>query len=294
MRERLERKTFFATLTTHTPLRILTNCSRAFATNVYGKLETYNPTGSHKDRESEEIVRYALRNGIRDLAIASTGNAAISLAAYSYVHGLNCHVYLPSRIAAERLAQIQAYHPTIKYAATYEQAIAQCEEDSEKKSLLNCNPGARYEKIKGDSGIGMEIARNIRPDYVVCPTNNGTLLAGVWSGLRRAGVKTRMVAAVTTKTKLAAAIAGFHRMDEPALSETLIESGGEVLEISDSEIAKAARVLLSDGLVVEGAAAAGLASVKHLQVTRKTKVCCVVTGSGLKFPNSLKQLLVKR
>jgi threonine synthase len=258
---------------------------------VYGKLEIYNPTGSHKDRESEEIVRYALRNGIRDLAIASTGNAAISLAAYSYIHGLKCHVFLPSGIATERLAQIHAYHPTIKYGATYEQAIAQCEEDAEKKSLLNCNPGARHEKIIGDSRIGKEIAMNIRPDYVVCPTNNGTLLAGVWSGLRKAGVKTRMVAAVTRKTKLAAAIAGFHRIEEPALSETLKESEGEVLEVSDSEIVEAARLLISDGLVVEGAAAAGLACVKHIQVTKKTKVCCVVTGSGLKFPDSLEQLL---
>jgi threonine synthase len=261
---------------------------------VYGKLEIYNPTGSHKDRESEEIIRYARRNRIRDLAIASTGNAAISLAAYSHIHSLKCHVYLPSRIAAERLVQIQAYHPTIKFAATYEQAIAQCEEDAEKKRLINCNPGARHEKIKGDCEIGKEIATKIRPDYVVCPTNNGTLLAGVWMGLRRAGVNARMVAAVTRKTELAAAIAGFHRIEEPALSKTLKESGGEVLEVSDSEIMEAARLLISDGLVVEGAAAAGLASLKHLQVTRTTKVCCVVTGSGLKFPDSLKHLLVKR
>jgi len=282
-----------AALVARTPVRVLRNCCRAYACTVYGKLEICNPTGSHKDRESEEIVRYALRNGIRELAVASTGNAAISLAAYSYVHGLKCHVYLPRRIAAERLAQIQAYHPAIKYGATYEQALAQCEKDAEKKGLLNCNPGTRHEKIIGDSKIGKEIAMNIRPDYVVCPTNNGTLLAGVWSGLRKSGFKTCMVAAVTKKTKLAAAIAGFHRKDEPALSETLKDSEGEVLEVSDSEIAEAARLLISDGLVAEGAAAAGLASVKRLKVTRKTKVCCVVTGSGLKFPNSLKQLLVK-
>ena len=277
-----------------TPVRTLKNCSRAYGCRVYGKLEIYNPTGSHKDRESEEIVRCALRKSIRDLAIASTGNAAISLAAYSYFQALKCHVYLPSSIAVERLVQIQAYHPTIKYAGTYEEAIAQCERDAEKKSLLNCNPGARHEKIIGDSRIGIEIGMDFRPDYVVCPTNNGTLLAGVWLGLRKGGVKTRMVAAVTKKTKLAAAIAGFHRKEEPALSGTLKESQGEVVEVSDSEIAEAARILISDGLIVEGAAAAGLASVKQLKVTRKTEVCCVVTGGGLKFPESLKQLLAKR
>jgi threonine synthase len=281
-------------LTARTPIRLLRSCSRAYACNVYGKLENCNPTGSHKDRESEEIVRYAVHEGIRDLAIASTGNAAISLAAYSFVHDLKCHVYLPRGIAPERLAQIQAYHPTITFAPSYKRAIAVCEAAAEKRSFLNCNPGARLEKILGDAAIGREIAMTRRPDYVVCPTNNGTLLAGVWRGLKSAGIKTRMVAAVTRKTRLAAAIAGFHRIEEPALSQTLKEARGEVFEVSDSEISEAARFMISDGLVVEGAAAAGLACLRHLQVTRNTDVCCVVTGTGLKFPASLKQLLMKR
>jgi threonine synthase len=227
------------------------------------------------------------------VAIASTGNAGISLAAYAYVLGLKCHVYLPKGISRERLAQIQAYHPVIKLAAGYEEAILQCGEDAKKQGLLNCNPGARFEKIIGDSKIGVEIAKRIRPDYVVCPTNNGTLLAGVWIGLKKANVKPHMVAAVAKKTVLADAIAGYHRLDKPALSRALGESKGEVIDISDAEIAEAARLLISDGLIVEGAAAAAIASLKHLDLSRKTKVCCVITGTGLKFPQTLKQLLKK-
>lgn len=276
-----------------TPLLILRNCSHDSDCYVYGKLEIYNPTGSHKDRESEDIVRYALSNGYSGTAIASTGNAGISLAAYAYVQGLKCHVYLPKGISPERLAQIQAYHPVVKLAAGYEEAIVQCEEDAKKLGLLNCNPGARFEKITGDSKIGLEIASRIKPDYVVCPTNNGTLLAGVWMGLKKAKVRTRMVAAVAKKTILADAIAGFHQIDKLALFRALRESKGEVIDVSDAEIAEAARLLISDGLIVEGAAAAAIASLKHLNLSRKTKVCCVITGTGLKFPQTLKQLLKK-
>ena len=82
-------------------------------------------------------------------------------------------------------------------------------------------------------------------------------------------------------------------MEEPALSKTLEESKGEVIEVSDNEILKAAQLMMRNGLVVEGAAAAGIASLKHLQMSRKAKVCCVITGSGLKFPESLKQILKK-
>ena len=223
--------------------------------------------------------------------IASTGNAAISLAAYSFIYGLECNVYLPDKISSERLAQIQAYHPKITFVESYKNAIAECSDQAYREGLLNCNPGARIEKINGDSRIGAEIARRLEPEYVVCPTNNGTLLAGVWMGLKRAGVRTKIVATIARETNLAEAIAGFHRIEEPALSQTLQESRGKIVEVSDSEIAEAARLLISDGLVVEGASAAAIACIRHLEVSNQTKVCCVITGSGLRFPRSTKQLL---
>lgn len=274
-----------------TSLRLLKKCSKHFGCKVYGKLEIYNPTGSHKDRESEEILRYAERNSIRRLGIASTGNAAISLAAYAYINALKCHIFLPKKIAAERLAQIEAFNPTISFSDTYNEAIAQCNEKSRSESFLNCNPGARIEKIIGDSKIGTEIAMRTWT-HVVIPTNNGTLLAGVWTGLRKAHANAKMVAAVAKHTKLAEGIAGFHRIEEPALSNTVEESRGTVVEVSDHEIREGAQILASDGLIVEGAAAAGIAALGHLK--RKSKVCCIITGSGLKFPNSVKELLATR
>jgi len=275
-----------------TPIRHLSKCSESIGCEVYGKLEIYNPTGSHKDRESEEIIRYAVHEGVRGLAIASTGNAAVSLAAYSYLSGIKCHVYLPEDIAQDRLAQIEAYHPIIRLIpGEYQKAIEECSRDAKRRGLLNCNPGMRPEKLSGDSHIGAEIAACLSPDYVVCPTNNGTLLAGVWLGFKKADKNTRMIAAVATETRLATAIAGFHRIEEPALSRCIKESEGKVVEVSDGEIAKAARLLMYDGMIVEGAAAAAVASLHSLDLPRRSRICCVITGSGLKFPKALRELL---
>jgi threonine synthase len=159
---------------------------------------------------------------------------------------------------------------------------------------LNCNPGSRREKLDGDSTIGYEIARRIRPNYVVCPTNNGTLLAGVWAGLKKSRAKPVMVAAVAKKSKIAASISGFHRFEEPTLSNCLSESKGETIDVSDEEIVNAAWLLLSDCMIVEGATAAAVASLAHLPLSRKTTVCCVITGNGLKFPTTTKELLKER
>ena len=275
---------------TPTPLRLLKKCSQQFGCKVYGKLEIYNPTGSHKDRESEEILRYAERNNIQRLGIASTGNAAISLAAYAHINALKCYIFLPKTIAPERLAQIEAFNPTVSFSDSYNEAITECNEKSRNEGFLNCNPGARIEKIIGDSNIGTEIAKE-RWTHVVVPTNNGTLLAGIWKGLKKAHRSTTMIAAIAKQTKLAEGIAGFHRIEEPVLSNTIHESGGSIVEISDYEISKAAQLLASDGLIVEGAAAASIAALGHIKP--KSKMCCMITGSGLKFPNSVKELLAK-
>ena len=69
------------------------------------------------------------------------------------------------------------------------------------------------------------------------------------------------------------------------------ESNGEVVMVTDGDISEAARLLISDGLIVEGAAAAAVAALKHVRLTHGSNVCCVITGTGLKFPSSVKELL---
>jgi threonine synthase len=154
------------------------------------------------------------------LGIASTGNAAISLAAFALFHGLGCTVFVPEDISRERLNQIQAFNPIVRYAPGYEEAVAQCNEASEREHLLNCNPGRQSAKLRGDSEIGSEIS-TMKWEYVVVPTNNGTLLGGIWRGLKRDSRRTRMVAAVAPRTKLAEGIAGFHKLEEPTLTQAL-------------------------------------------------------------------------
>jgi len=236
-------------------------------------------------------MRRAAQDGIRGVGIASTGNAAISLSAYAYINGLRCHVFLPRGIARDRLIQIQAYSPTITLCNTYDEAITECESTSDREGFLNCNPGARIEKLIGDSGIGREIAKKKKWAYVVCPTNNGTLLAGVWQGLKAAGARTRMIASATEQTRVAEGIAGFHRFEQRAMSQALKESNGDVVMVTDEDISDAARLLISDGLIVEGAAAAAVAALKYIHHTRSSNVCGVITGTGLKFPRSVKELL---
>src|SRR5688572_25651746 len=56
------------------------------------KHEGMNPTGSHKDRMSAQAITRALDVGASSVVLASSGNAAVSAAAYCAAAGLACEV----------------------------------------------------------------------------------------------------------------------------------------------------------------------------------------------------------
>lgn len=81
---------------------------------VMGKLECLNPTGSFKDRGSALIAAAAAAGDAPGLAIASTGNAGASMAAYAARAGLPLTVVAPKSIDPGKLWQITAHGARIQ------------------------------------------------------------------------------------------------------------------------------------------------------------------------------------
>src|ERR1051326_5691146 len=70
---------------------------------VFVKNEGVNPTGSFKDRGMTVAVSKAMRQGIKALICASTGNPSASAAAYSARAGISYLVQLPwTRLRSSR------------------------------------------------------------------------------------------------------------------------------------------------------------------------------------------------
>ena len=80
---------------------------------LYAKLETYNPTGSIKDRMISYVVDEAINGGfIRDRTIlceATSGNSGISLAAIATGLKLRCVIFMPSNMSEERKQMMRIY-----------------------------------------------------------------------------------------------------------------------------------------------------------------------------------------
>lgn len=80
---------------------------------IYGKLETYNPTGSVKDRVIFFLVDRAVRSGIITkktvLCEATSGNTGISLSAAAASLGLKCIIFMPTNMSEERKKMMRLY-----------------------------------------------------------------------------------------------------------------------------------------------------------------------------------------
>ena len=80
---------------------------------LYAKLETYNPTGSVKDRVVTYIINRAIQlneiNHNTILCEATSGNTGIALSAVAASLGLPCFIFMPSNMSEERKQMMRVY-----------------------------------------------------------------------------------------------------------------------------------------------------------------------------------------
>ncbi|HUX20668.1 MAG TPA: pyridoxal-phosphate dependent enzyme, partial [Spirochaetia bacterium] len=76
---------------------------------LFLKDDTGNPTGSFKDRASYLAAAFAAKHGIGEIALASTGNAASSMAGVGAAAGITVTVFLPASAPAAKRIQVLQY-----------------------------------------------------------------------------------------------------------------------------------------------------------------------------------------
>ena len=99
----------------NTPLLELNNIKRKYnlKSNIYAKLESYNPIGSIKDRIAYQMIvdaeeKEILKEGATIIEPTS-GNTGIALAAIGKIRGYRVIIIMPSSMSIERQKMIKAY-----------------------------------------------------------------------------------------------------------------------------------------------------------------------------------------
>jgi cysteine synthase B len=104
----------------HTPLVELKRLSPKPGVRIYAKLESYNPTGSVKDRVARAMIedaeeRGAIRPG-QTILEPTSGNTGISLAMICSRKGYPLKVVMPDNVTAERTQLLEMYGAEIVYS----------------------------------------------------------------------------------------------------------------------------------------------------------------------------------
>jgi threonine synthase len=256
------------------------------------KHEGLNPTGSHKDRMSAQGVSRALDAGASTVVLASSGNAAVSAAAYCAAAGLTCEVATytdmppPFVRALERLgARRVAFGRGMERWMHVRRRV---EEDGAFALTNYTLPavGSPAFGVEGYRAIALECAsQECVPDHVLVPTARGDLLWGIFSGFRdlhalgliarvpRLWVVepfarlTRVLAGEPVETEFTGNTWQFSIAGTTVTRQQLLavqRSGGGAVVVDDAQAHQGASALASQGLWVELCAGATVGALRKL------------------------------
>ena len=301
-----------------TPLVAAPNLAREVGcAELYLKLEGCNPTGSFKDRGMVVAVAKAVEAGATRIVCASTGNTSASAAAYGARFGLDTFVVVPKgNIAAGKMAQAIMYGAkVIALDGNFDQALEIVRHMAKALDITLVN-SVNPHRLEGQKTAAFEVVDDLgdAPDLLCIPVGNAGNISAYWRGYKeyyqagRAKTLPKMMgfeaagaapivqgAPVAHPETVASAI----RIGNPASWKLALaakeESGGDIQAVTDTSILEAYRKLAQqEGVFGEPASAAAVAGL--FQLARQgaplagARVVCVITGSGLKDPDTAIQM----
>ena len=281
---------------------------------VYLKVEGANPTGSFKDRGMTVAVSKAVEEKSKAIICASTGNTSASAAAYaartrSAGYKMDCFVLVPKGyVALGKLSQAMIYGAkVVQVKGNFDEALKLVKEIVEKYPVTLVNSLNPF-RIEGQKTAAFEVCEQLGriPDVLTIPVGNAGNITAYWKGFceytkndkpkmigfEASGAAPIVLNKVVEKPKT---IATAIRIGNPASWKQAVnaakESGGFIDTVSDGEIIEAYKLLHQmEGVACEPASAASVAglikSCKLKKIQPESTVVCVLTGNGLKDPDS--------
>src|SRR5690625_3726809 len=297
----------------NTPLIYFPHLSNKLGIELYGKIEGVNPTGSFKDRGMVMAVAKAAEEGSKVVICASTGNTSASAAAYAAKAGLKAIIVIPKgKVALGKLAQAMMYGAEIvEIDGNFDDALEAVKKISENSPITLVNSVNPY-RLEGQKTAAFEICDQLggqAPDILAIPVGNAGNISAYWKGFKEynESKQTGLPTIFGFEAEGAAAIVQDQVIKEPETVATAIrignpaswhlataardESNGKIESVSDEEILHAFTLMArTEGVFAEPGSCASIAGVlqqcKNGSIKPGTKVVAVLTGNGLKDPET--------
>jgi len=219
---------------------------------IYFKDETKNPTGSFKDRATAYQLTYWREMGHKQFVLSSSGNAAISAAAYCNKAGLQLDIFVSPVIPQLKKERLEAAAQSEKIAIHY---VHRPKHDAfqfaKVNDAINLVQSKDDSAIEGYKTLGFELTEEMKEPIngIFMPTSSGTGLIGIGEGtdfsIPLYAIQTTKVYPIArhfdtefipTETSLSSAISAYATTRERNVVAKITATGGSSYAIRDEEI----------------------------------------------------------
>lgn len=292
--------------------------------NLHLKNDSVNPTNSFKDRVVAVALNWALQNGFRTIACASTGNLANSVAAYAARAGIRAVVFIPADLEPQKVAATAVFGASVvPIAGTYDDVNRLCVELADDLDWGFCNINLRPYYSEGSKTLTFEAAEQLGwrlPDEIIIPVASGCQfvkhrkaaaelvnlgLVGErrlprFTGAQALGcgpvadafARGSDVVQPVRPDTIARSLAIGNPSDGADVLRIARRSGGVIAGVSEDEILEGVDLLArTEGVFTETAGGVTVAVLRKLAAQRRWRgdetVVAYITGHGLKTPDAI-------
>ena len=277
---------------------------------IWLKLENANKTHSFKIRGALNAM-LALDDDARSKGIiaASSGNHAGAVAYAASLVGASAQIFMPVTTPRKKVDNVRRYcAEAVLFGDNYDEAEAEAlRRVAEGRTWIS--PYNDRQVIAGAGTIGLEILAELPAiERVIVPVSGGGLIAGVACAVKnlKPDIEVIGVNALSAPAMFNVFIEGDKPQNWDTLAEALsgeIEPGSltvplaqryvdDMVLVSEAEIASAMRYMIeTQGWVVEGGGAVGVAALMHDVVPRDGRVTAVVVSGGNVDADVLRRVL---
>jgi len=265
-----------------TPLvKIKSLCKRFDLDNLLIKDESKNPFGTSKDRASEFIIREALDEHIDKLALITAGNAGYSFS--KFAEGTNVKVVclvdknikkaikLKLKKVAYKLIKVDLSKKILKP----EQVISLARENDKEVIWDVTNKSHQaYEDI-------IQEIKKEKPDYIVVPIGSGGGFVGLYGGIKRYKLKTKLIG-VGVKQKWYSYADKLWTPWTPyrAKIKSITKERHQYIKLDENEVRKTYKEF-KNLIGCEPSSSVVFAVLSKIEFNKKDKIILINTGKGI-------------
>ena len=273
-----------------TPVYRTETFSRLTGREVHLKAENLQRTGSFKIRGAYNVVSgLGAEQRAAGVAAASAGNHGQAVAWAAREVGARARIFMPQDAPMAKVEATRSYGAEIELTGpALEEALDAARAHVAETGATFVHPFEDPLVIAGQGTIGLEIAEQVdEAETVVIPVGGGGLASGVALALRAVRPGLRIVgvrAAGTLPGGSGFTIADGIAVKQPGeLTSAILERVlDDVVAVTDEEISEAMVLVLErTKLVVEGAAAVGVAAMLAGRIDGASPALAILSGGNI-------------